>query len=76
VLLGIMLLGSLLSFVYAFQIYQHDFWRGPRPGTPSAASEQVVVAALALLVLAVGIWPEPLLALSHDAAEALTRGAP
>ena len=75
-LIALFFVGSALSFVYAFQIYQHDFWRGPRPGTPSAASEQVVVAALALLVLAVGIWPEPLLALSHDAAEALTRGAP
>ena len=31
--------------------------------------------ALALLVLATGVWPEPLLALSHDAAELLAGGS-
>ena len=76
VLLALFFLGSALSFVYAFQIYQYDFWRGQRSGARSAASEQAVVTALALLVLAAGLWPEPLLALSHDAAEALTRGGP
>jgi hypothetical protein len=33
-----------------------------------------VVAALALLVLAAGVWPEPLLALSHAAADLLAGG--
>jgi multicomponent Na+:H+ antiporter subunit D len=75
-LLAMLFLGSALSFVYAFQIYQHDFWRGPRRGPTSAASEQAVIVVLALLVLAAGLWPEPLLALSHDAAEALTGGGP
>jgi multicomponent Na+:H+ antiporter subunit D len=73
-LLAMLFLGSALSFVYAFQIYQHDFWRGDRRGARSAVSEQTVVAALALLVLAAGIWPEPLLALSREAAQALTGG--
>ena len=34
----------------------------------AARAQQAVVARLALLVLAAGLWPEPLLALSHDAA--------
>ena len=72
--IALFFVGSALSFVYAFQIYQHDFWRAPRRGVPSAASEQAVVVALALLVLAAGVWPEPLLALSHDAAQVLTGG--
>jgi multicomponent Na+:H+ antiporter subunit D len=76
VLIALFFVGSALSFVYAFQIYQHDFWRGPRRGPTSAASEQAVIVVLALLVLAAGLWPEPLLALSHDAAEALTGGGP
>jgi multicomponent Na+:H+ antiporter subunit D len=75
-LIALFFVGSALSFVYAFQIYQHDFWRGPRRGAPSAASEQAVVSLLALLVLALGIWPEPLLSLSHDAARVLTGGGP
>jgi multicomponent Na+:H+ antiporter subunit D len=74
-LLGLFLLGSALSFVYAFQVYQYDFWRGGRDGLPSPRSQQMVAAALALLVLAAGVWPEPLLALSQDAAEVLTEGA-
>jgi multicomponent Na+:H+ antiporter subunit D len=74
-LLALFVLGSALSFVYAFQLYQYDFWRGGRSGLPSPRSQQVVVAVLALLLLAAGLWPEPLLALSEDAAEVLTRGA-
>jgi multicomponent Na+:H+ antiporter subunit D len=74
--IALFLAGSALSFVYVFQIYQHDFWRGQRRGARSAPSEQAVVAALGLLVLAAGIWPEPLLSLSQDAAQVLTGGGP
>ncbi len=68
--------GSALSVVYAFQVYQYDFWRGERVGPPSGAAQQAVIGVLALGVLAAGLWPEPLLALSHDAAQALAGGAP
>ena len=71
VLLALLGLGSGLSFVYVFQVYQYDFWRGERDGLASPRSQRAVVGALALLVLAAGIWPEPLLALSQDAAEVL-----
>ncbi|HEY7729695.1 MAG TPA: proton-conducting transporter membrane subunit [Gaiellaceae bacterium] len=73
-LLALLLLGSALSFVYAFQTYQYDFWRGERRGRHSTVVQQGVIAALALLVLAAGVWPEPLLALSNDAAELLAGG--
>lgn len=73
-LIALLILGSGLSFVYAFQTYQYDFWRGERRGRRGALPQQVVVAALALLVLAAGVWPEPLLTLSHDAAELLAGG--
>jgi multicomponent Na+:H+ antiporter subunit D len=76
VLLVLILLGSALSFVYVFQVYQYDFWRGERRGAPSGRPQQVLVAALAVGVLALGLWPEPLLAVSRDAALALTGGAP
>jgi len=74
-LLALLFLGSALSFVYAFQLYQYDFWRGKRSGLPSPWPQQAVVAGLALLILAAGLWPEPLLAISQDAAEVLERGA-
>jgi len=74
-LLALLFLGSALSFVYAFQVYQYDFWRGERTGPRSGWPQQAVVGAIALLVLAAGVWPEPLLALSHDAAQVLAGGA-
>jgi multicomponent Na+:H+ antiporter subunit D len=73
-LLALFILGSALSFVYAFQLYQYDFWRGERSGLPSPWPQQAVAAGLALLILAAGVWPEPLLALSQDAAEVLAGG--
>ena len=73
-LIALFVLGSALSFVYAFQTYQYDFWRGERTGKRSTLPQQGVVAALALLVLAAGVWPEPLLALSHAAADLLAGG--
>jgi hypothetical protein len=48
-----------------FRTYQRGFWRGDRPGgRASALSGRLVVAALALLVLVLGLWREPILALS------------
>ena len=70
-LIVLIFLGGALSFVYVFQVYQFEFWRtapsGPRSGRP----QQAIVGVLALLTLSVGLWPEPLLALSRDAAAVL-----
>ncbi len=73
-LLALLVLGGALSFVYAFQVYQYDFWRGERTGPVAGRAQQGLVAALALVVLAAGVYPEPLLALSHDAAAVLGGG--
>jgi len=71
VLVGLIFLGGALSFLYMFQIYQHDFWRGERTEEPTTPGNRVLIAALAALVVAIGLWPEPLLAASREAAEAL-----
>jgi multicomponent Na+:H+ antiporter subunit D len=73
-LVAVLVAGSVLSFVYMFQIYQHDFWAEGRAGAPSPWPRQLVPAVLALLALATGLWPEPLLAVSRDAAATLLRG--
>jgi multicomponent Na+:H+ antiporter subunit D len=70
-LIALIFLGGLLSFVYVFQIYQYDFWRGERTGARSGWPQQALFGVLALVVLGLGVWPEPLLALSHDAAAVL-----
>ena len=63
--------GGALSFVYLFQVYQHDHWR-PDPGARTAPVRlRVVPAVLAAAVLAVGLWPQPLLAIGDRAAGAL-----
>jgi len=70
-LVGLIFLGGALSFLYMFQIYQHDFWRGERNGEPSPAVLRAVPVALTALVLAIGLWPEPLLAAGREAANLL-----
>ncbi len=71
-LVALIFLGGALSFVYMFQIYQHEFW-GPnrRSGPASPLAVRAVAVGLAVLVIAVGLWPEPLLAASREAAAVL-----
>jgi len=78
-LVVLIFLGSALSFVYSFQIYQRRFW-APKPddlgdrGKPSPVAPRVLVVLLAALALGVGLWPEPLLSLSEAAADVLAGG--
>ena len=68
---ALLFVGGALTFVYLFQIYQHRY-RRPQPAEPVApASARAVVAVVAVVVLVVGLWPEPLLALSNQAGGAL-----
>jgi multicomponent Na+:H+ antiporter subunit D len=74
----IVVLGSLLSFVYAFQIYQFERWRPEdevgddgRAAPAATWRRQVVPVALGVAILAIGLWPEPLAALSDAAAAVL-----
>ncbi len=71
-LLVLIVLGGALSFVYMFQIYQHDHWRKEAsPSETSPVALRAVTVALAVVVVAVGIWPEPILAVSLGAADVL-----
>ena len=72
----LLFVGGALTFVYLFQIYQHTYWRPPQDHHHASRGARMVVAALAVLVLAVGLWPEPLLALSDQAGDALLRMVP
>jgi multicomponent Na+:H+ antiporter subunit D len=76
-LVVLLVVGSALSLVYMFQVYQHRFWRADAPGGRSSPLPmRMLTATLALLVLLTGLWPEPLLALSGLAADALLAGGP
>jgi multicomponent Na+:H+ antiporter subunit D len=72
----LLFVGGALTFVYLFQIYQHAYWRPAQDHHRAPRGARVVVAALAGVVLAVGLWPEPLLALSDQAGDAVARMVP
>jgi multicomponent Na+:H+ antiporter subunit D len=80
VLVTLVFLGGALSFVYAFQIYQRVFLSSEPQGghrgkeETSRRATHFLVFALAALVLAVGLWPEPLLILGEGAAAVLAGG--
>jgi multicomponent Na+:H+ antiporter subunit D len=71
----LLFVGGALSFVYLFQIYQHDRWR-PReerdremPRGRASAGQRAVTVVLAVVVLGLGLWPEPMLAIGRQAAQ-------
>ena len=77
-LVVLLVVGSALSLVYMFQVYQRRFWRAdPSAQVPASSLPlRLLTAVVALIVLAAGLWPEPLLAVSDRAAEALLAGVP
>lgn len=69
VAVALLFVGGALTFIYLFQAYQHDHWQPVKEDRPVApVGARVVVACVALLVLALGLWPEPLVALAEQAA--------
>ena len=71
-LVSLVFIGGALSFVYMFQLYQRRFWAtGDETTAVSPVPRRVLGAALAVIVIGVGVWPEPLLALSERAAAVL-----
>lgn len=81
-LVVLLVVGSALSLVYMFQVYQGEFWRGNRAsadpaggGVVSSLPLRALAGVVAVLVLAVGLWPEPLLAISGSAADAVSGGS-
>jgi multicomponent Na+:H+ antiporter subunit D len=75
-LIALIFAGSALSFIYAFQIYQRVFLSGEDGNNrmPSLRSVRILAISLAAFVLAVGLWPEPLLVLGEESAALLLEG--
>ncbi|MDQ4099026.1 MAG: oxidoreductase [Chloroflexota bacterium] len=74
-LVALIVLGGALSFLYMFQLYGERFW-ADEGGDRSPTAARVLVGAIALAVVALGAWPEPLIALSEHAARSLPERAP
>lgn len=73
-LLALLVVGGGLSFVYMFQAYQHEHWV-PEHGSAGSRAVAVGLVLLAVLVGGAALWPEPLLATSRAAADALLGGS-
>ena len=81
VVIALIFIGSALSFVYMFQLYNGRFWEisnddGREGIVPSSVARRTLVCGLAALVVVIGVWPEPLLHLSEQAAWAAASGGP
>jgi multicomponent Na+:H+ antiporter subunit D len=76
-LVALIVLGGLLSFVYMFQAYQYNFWRGDREdqeSLPRVGGARAVTAFVAAGIVVLGLWPEPLVAIGRESAAALGVG--
>lgn len=81
-LVVLLFIGGGLSFIYMFQVFQRRYWSG----TPGAAGEAVplvspvalraLVLGIAIGIVLLGLWPEPLLRLGEQGAAVLAGGAP
>lgn len=72
----LLFVSGAFAFIYMFQAYQRTFWEGAPTRTPSPLAARALVLLLAGVVIAIGIWPEPLLAASQQAALRLMGGSP
>lgn len=68
-LAAVVVIGGGLSLLYMFQSYGRTYWSAPEASaTGSVWARTGIVLLVAALVVALGVWPEPLLALSDQAA--------
>jgi multicomponent Na+:H+ antiporter subunit D len=74
--LVLLFVGAALAFVYMFQVFQRDYWEHPATRLASHLAGRLLILALAGVIVAVGLWPEPLLAISARAAGVLNGGSP
>ena len=75
-LIALVFLGSALSFLYSFQVYQRAYLKPARgeKGKPSPGAARALAISLAAFVILAGLWPEPLLVLGEAAAASLAGG--
>ena len=69
-LAAVVVIGGGLSLLYMFRSYGRTYWNAAE-GIPKggAWARTGIVLMIAAMVVALGIWPEPLLALSDQAAQ-------
>jgi multicomponent Na+:H+ antiporter subunit D len=78
--IALVVIGSVLSFVYMFQIYQRRFWTPEVADSANVVSSptavRAVVVVLAVITLLIGLWPEPVLWVSDQAGQSFALARP
>lgn len=70
--IGLVFAGGALSFIYMFQYYRRrHWWRDTEHEPESSFALQGLVVVLAILIIGLGLFPEPLLQFSERAASVL-----
>lgn len=75
-LLGVIVVGGALSLVYMFQIYGARFWTNAEVDETTTREALALVAVIAVIIVVIGVYPEPLLQISREAATYLPERAP
>jgi multicomponent Na+:H+ antiporter subunit D len=77
-LVALIVVGGGLSLIYMIQPFIRIFWadREHESEHPSPLDRRIFVFGLAVLLVAIGVWPQPLLSLSEHAAAVLLEVQP
>lgn len=70
-LIALLITGSLLTLIYMLQAYHHTYLRDAGRHARSPSRGRLAVAGLAGLIIAAGLWAEPIVAVGRSAAMAL-----
>ncbi|MEJ7902380.1 MAG: proton-conducting transporter membrane subunit, partial [Thermomicrobiales bacterium] len=69
-------IGGALSFIYMFQLYRARFWVNQEADEATTKGALGLVVMIALIIVAIGVYPEPLLLVTQQAASILPERAP
>jgi multicomponent Na+:H+ antiporter subunit D len=75
-IVALVFVGGALSFVYMFQLYRARFWVNEEADEATTRGALGPVVVIALAIVAIGVFPEPLLALAQQASALLPERAP
>jgi multicomponent Na+:H+ antiporter subunit D len=75
-LVVLIFVGGALSLVYMLQLYRARFWINQEADEATTRGALGLVVVIALIIVAIGVFPEPLLSLSHQASTLLPERAP
>jgi multicomponent Na+:H+ antiporter subunit D len=73
---ALMFMGGALSFVYMFQLYRARFWVNQEADEATTRGALGLMLGIALTLVVIGVYPQPLLAITARAAESLLGVSP